>query len=50
MYAKATILDLVLPRVAAGIRLSKGDFVSCGEGGLCLGCKVCTYPHCPFGK
>ena len=50
MYSKATILDLVLPRIAAGIRLSKKDFVAYGEGGLCLGCKQCTYPHCPFGK
>ena len=50
MYAKATIFDLVMPRIAAGIRLTKQDFVSYGEGGLCLGCKVCTYPHCPFGK
>ena len=50
MYAKATIFDLVLPRIAAGITLSKADFVAYGEGGLCLGCQVCTYPHCPFGK
>ena len=50
MYAKATIFDLVMPRIAAGIRLKKADFISYGEGGLCLGCKVCTYPHCPFGK
>lgn len=50
MYAKATIFDLVLPRIAAGVRLSKVDFVMYGEGGLCLGCEKCTYPHCPFGK
>lgn len=50
MYAKATIFDLVMPRIAAGIRLEKADFVSYGEGGLCLGCENCTYPHCPFGK
>ena len=50
MYAKATIFDLVMPRIAAGIRLTKADFVAYGEGGLCLGCKPCTYPHCPFGK
>lgn len=50
MYAKATIFDLVLPRIAAGVKLSKADFVGYGEGGLCLGCQVCTYPHCPFGK
>ena len=50
MYAKATIFDLVMPRIAAGIRLTKADFVAYGGGGLCLGCGECTYPHCPFGK
>lgn len=50
MYAKATIFDLVMPRIAAGIPLTKADFVKFGEGGLCLGCPECTYPHCPFGK
>lgn len=50
MYAKATIFDLVLPRIAAGVRMTKADFIAYGEGGLCLGCEKCTYPHCPFGK
>lgn len=50
MYAKATVFDLVLPRIIADVKLSKADFVSYGEGGLCLGCDICTYPHCPFGK
>ena len=50
MYAAATIFDLVLPRIAAGVRLCKQDFVVLGEGGLCLGCKPCTYPHCNFGR
>ena len=50
MYAAATIFDLVLPRIAAGVRLTKQDFVVLGEGGLCLGCKPCTYPHCTFGR
>ena len=50
MYAKATIFDLVLPRIAAGVRLTKADFISYGEGGLCLGCDKCTYPDCSFGK
>lgn len=50
MYAAATIFDLVLPRIAAGVRLCKQDFVVLGEGGLCLGCKPCTYPHCTFGR
>lgn len=50
MYAAATIFDLVLPRIAAGVELTKRDFVVLGEGGLCLGCKPCHYPNCPFGK
>ena len=50
MYAGATIFDLVLPRVAAGVEVRRSDIVRLGEGGLCLGCKPCTYPHCGFGK
>ena len=50
MYAKATVFDIVLPKVAAGIRVSKRDIVKMGNGGLCLGCEECRYPICPFGK
>jgi len=50
MYAGATIFDLVLPRVAAGVPVRKADLVAYGNGGLCLGCKPCRYPLCPFGK
>ncbi len=50
MYAGATIFDLVLPRAAAGVKISKADLVAYGNGGLCLGCKPCHYPLCPFGK
>ncbi len=50
MYAKATVFDLALPRIAAGVEMTKQDFVAMGEGGLCLGCGECRYPVCPFGK
>ena len=50
MYAGATIFDLVLPRIAAGVEVKKQDIVTLGEGGLCLGCKPCHWPECPFGK
>lgn len=50
MYAKSTIFDLVLPRIAAGVELTRSDFTTMGEGGLCLGCEICTYPNCGFGK
>jgi hypothetical protein len=50
MYHRITVLDLVLPRILAGERIGKKDLADLGHGGLCLDCKVCTYPHCPFGK
>ncbi len=50
MYAKRTISDLVLPKIAAGVSVTRADIASLGEGGLCLGCQVCTYPNCGFGK
>lgn len=50
MYAKRTIFDLVLPRVMAGEVLRRSDIDGLGEGGLCLNCKVCTFPNCGFGK
>ena len=50
MYAKRTVFDLVLPRVAAGVEIHRRDIVKLGEGGLCLNCPVCTYPNCGFGK
>ena len=50
MYAGATIFDLALPRIAAGVEITRADFAVMGEGGLCLGCKPCHWPSCPFGK
>lgn len=50
MYSKRTIFDLVLPRVLADERLSFEDIATYGNGGMCLNCGVCTFPHCSFGK
>ena len=50
MYAKRTVFDLVLPRLFADDPVSAEDLALLGEGGLCLGCKVCTFPNCGFGK
>jgi hypothetical protein len=47
---KGGVLDIVLPRLAAGVRMTKQDFVLMGEGGYCLGCPACHYPVCPYGK
>lgn len=50
MYAKATVFDLILPRMTAGVRIERRDIIRMGHGGLCLGCGECHYPVCPFGK
>lgn len=50
MYAKRTIFDLVLPRVAAADKIETSELAALGQGGLCLNCSICTYPNCGFGK
>lgn len=50
MYTKATVFDLILPRVLAGIKVTKKEIARMGHGGFCTGCKPCTFPHCGFGK
>lgn len=50
IYNPATILDLILPRILAGEKVSREDIIELGHGGLCLNCKNCTFPVCPFGK
>lgn len=50
MYAKATIFDMILPRVLADVKVTKEDIVKLGNGGLCLNCPVCHYPNCGYGK
>jgi molybdenum cofactor synthesis domain-containing protein len=46
----STIFDLILPRVLCGEKLSRGDIINLGHGGLCLNCQKCNFPLCPFGK
>lgn len=50
MYAKATIFDIILPRVLAGRQVTGEEIALLGNGGLCLSCEVCTFPNCGFGK
>ncbi len=50
MYSRRTIFDLVLPYLMTDIPVTAEYLASLGEGGLCLGCEVCTFPNCGFGK
>lgn len=50
MYHRTSIFDLIVPRLLAGERLTRKDFVKLGHGGFCAGCVDCRYPLCGFGK
>jgi molybdopterin biosynthesis enzyme len=50
IWNKATVIDLLLPQAMAGVNITRRDIIALGHGGLCLGCKPCNYPVCPFCK
>ncbi len=50
LFFKTTVFDLVLPRMLASVPVTRLDLARIGNGGLCMECKVCTFPKCPFGK
>jgi len=50
MYNRISVFDLIVPRLLAGEVPSRGDIKKLAHGGLCLNCKVCTYPNCGYGK
>lgn len=50
IYHRVTVLDLILPRILAGDRISKADLAFLGHGGLCCDCGTCVFPRCSFGK
>jgi len=49
MYHKASIFDLVIPRILAGDKITRKDVTKLGYGGMCLACAECRYPDCSFG-
>ena len=50
MYHRASIFDLVVPRLLAGLTVTARDIAALGHGGFCAACPECRYPVCPFGK
>ncbi len=50
MFFKTTVVDLLLPRLLAGEKISRKDIVALAHGGLCRSCSPCNYPNCTFGK
>lgn len=50
LFFKTTSLDVLLPRLLAGVTITRRDLARIGEGGVCLQCNTCTYPKCTFAK
>lgn len=49
MYYRASIFDLIVPRLLAGVPVRKEDITALGHGGYCAGCAECRFPDCGFG-
>ena len=50
MHTKTTSFDVFLPRFFAKDPIEVEEIAGLGLGGLCLGCRECTYPVCFFGQ
>lgn len=50
MYFQNTVLDILLPRLLAGDKVTAEEIAALGHGGLCRRCDKCTFPGCSFGK
>jgi molybdopterin biosynthesis enzyme len=50
MYHRASIFDLIVPRLLAGLEVTASDVAALGHGGFCAACAECRYPACAFGK
>jgi molybdenum cofactor synthesis domain-containing protein len=49
MHYRTTSLDIFLPRIFAGLKITKEEIAEYGVGGFCMFCEECTYPRCYFG-
>ena len=50
LFYKTTSFDVILPRLLAGMTIGRKELARLAVGGMCMECKTCTYPKCPFGK
>jgi formylmethanofuran dehydrogenase subunit E len=49
LFFQHTSFDLLLPRLLAGLTLTRQDLAAMGHGAVCLECPTCTFPKCGFG-
>ena len=44
-----TVFDVLLPQIFTGLKFTRDDLISLGDGGLCHLCAECHFPNCTFG-
>jgi hypothetical protein len=49
-HHKATLFDIIFPRILGGESITRRDVCLLGHGGFCQNCSPCHFPVCPFGK
>ena len=50
MFFQNTVLDILLPRLLTGEKVTASEIAALGHGGLCRRCETCFFPRCSFGK
>ena len=50
LYFQTTSFDILLPRILAGIQVTRRDLAQLGHGAFCWECKICRFPKCSFGQ
>ncbi len=50
LFFRATALDVWLPYILTGRRITKEMVAKKAHGGLCHRCNICVFPVCPFGR
>lgn len=50
MKLPTTVLDVLLPQIFSGDRITREELIGLADGGLCQMCKACHWPNCTFGR
>jgi molybdopterin biosynthesis enzyme len=50
IHNKATVFDIILPRILSDDNITRKDIAELGHGGFCYTCEKCNFPVCPLGK
>lgn len=50
LYHKVTSFDLLLPRLLAGLSITRNNLARMGHGSFRMDCKNCIFPQCSYGR